>query len=248
MPQERWRDLQSRGGKAEAPPSRGTGAHPALLRLRDLALVIVLAWWIGESVLDYRDDIALAGKSSDPTPVTFTVAGETLTVPGNTVRFASTRGGGTVARVELLLRWPGLEGFSATNADIFRDPSSLAPLIYVTIAPRETPLDMDDRLSSIYAGYFGGDPFAGPSGLTGRNMTADSGYGGEEVYFARTGPVRFAARCTAEASADVPATCIRDVNIGGNLSLLYRFNRFYLGDWAAMDRELKAAASSFLGE
>ena len=30
--------------------------------------------------------------------------------------------------------------------------------------------------------------------------------------------------------------------------MLYRFNRFYLGDWAAMDRELKAAAASFLGE
>jgi hypothetical protein len=221
---------------------------PGLIAGVGLALVLLSAWWVGESVRDYRDDIALAGKSNDPTPVAFTVAGATLTVPGNTVRFASTRSGGTVARVELLLRWPGLEGFTDANADIFRDSSSLAPLIYVTIAPRETPLDMDDRLSSIYASYFGGDPFAGPSGLTGRNMTADSGYAGEEVYYARTGPVRFAARCMAEASAEVPATCIRDVNIGRNLSMLYRFNRFYLGDWAAMDRELKTAASSFLGE
>jgi hypothetical protein len=107
---------------------------------------------------------------------------------------------------------------------------------------------MDDRLSPVYAHYFAGEPVAGPSGLTGRNMAADSGYSGEEVYYARTGPVRFAARCVAAATPEVPATCIRDVNIGKTLSMLYRFNRFYLGDWAAMDRELKAAASTFLGE
>jgi hypothetical protein len=213
-----------------------------------LAVFVILAWWIGEIVRDYRDDIALAGRSSDQTPVAFTLAGERLTVPGNALRFASTLRGGTVDRVELILRWPGLEGFTDANAEDFRDSSSLAPLIYVTIAPRDTPLDMDDRLSSVYAGYFAGDPLAGPSGLTGRNMTADSGYGGEEVYYARSGPVRYAVRCVAEASPEVPATCIRDVNIGGNLSMLYRFNRFYLGDWAAMDRELRAAASSFLGE
>jgi hypothetical protein len=234
--------------KAEALRETRDWRAPGLIAGTALALVLLLAWWIGESVREYRDDIALAGKSSDPTPVAFTIAGETLTAPGNAVRFTSRRSGGAVERVELLLRWPGLEGLTNANADIFRDSSSLAPLIYVTIAPRETPLDMDDRLSSIYAGYFGGDPFAGPSGLTGRNMTADSGYGGEEVYFARSGPVRFATRCMAEASAEVPATCIRDVNVGRNLSMLYRFNRFYLGDWAAMDRELKAAVSSFLGE
>jgi hypothetical protein len=221
---------------------------PGLVAAAGLVVVLVFAWWIGETVRDYRDDIALAGKSSDPTPVTFTLAGETLTVPGNALRFASTRRGGAAERVELLLHWPGLDGLTAANADAFRDSSSLAPLIYVTIAPRDTPLDMDDRLASVYAGYFAGDPFAGPSGLTGRNMTADSGYGGEEVFYARTGPVRFAARCVAEASAEVPATCIRDVNIGGTLSMLYRFNRLYLGDWAAMDRELRAAASSFLSE
>jgi hypothetical protein len=221
---------------------------PGLYVTVGLALILMLAWWVGENVRDYRDGVALAGKTSDPTPVAFTIAGETLTVPGNALRAASARDGGSVDRVELLLHWPGLTGFTDADADAFRDSSSLAPLIHVTIAPRDTPLDMDDRLSPVYAHYFAGEPLAGPSGLTGRNMTADSGYRGEEVYYAETGPVRFAARCIAEASAEVPATCIRDVNVGRNLSMLYRFNRFYLGDWAAMDRDLKAAVASFLGE
>lgn len=223
--------------------------RPGLYGGAVLAVILILAWWVGESVRGYRDDVALAGRNSDPSPVAFTIAGERMTVPGNALRFASDREGGAVDRLDLLFRWPGLQGFSEANADAFRDSSSLAPLVYVTIAPRETPLDMDDRLSSVYARYFAGDPIAGPSGLTGRNMAADSGYRDEQVFYARTGPVRFAARCVAEATAEVPATCIRDVNIGRNLSLLYRFNRFYLGDdWAAMDRELRAAASSFLGE
>ncbi len=221
---------------------------PGLYAAAGLVAIALLAWLVGRMVGDYRDGVALAGKSSDPTPVVFTIADETLTVPGNAVRFPAARRGGAVDKIELLLRWPGLGGFTEDSADAFRDGSSLAPILYVTIGPRAAPLDMDERLSPVYARYFAGEPVTGPSGLTGRSMTADSGYRGEEIYYARTGPVRFTARCVSEASPEVPATCIRDVNIGRNLSMLYRVNRFYLGDWAAMDRELKAAVSGFLGE
>ena len=196
MPQERWRDRAKRGGRRDAARVAGLARTRPLCGC-GLVLVILLAWWIGESVRDYRDDIALAGKSSDPTPVTFTVAGETPHRAGQyrplrLAHAAAERSSGS----NLLLRWPGLDGFTDANADAFRDSSSLAPLIYVTIAPRDTPLDMDDRLSSVYARYFAGDPFAGPSGLTGRNMTADSGYGGEEVYFTPA-PARSASRPAA---------------------------------------------------
>lgn len=236
---------RKRSGIGTGPARDWSG--PALYAGIGLILVLLLAWWVGTTVRAYRDDIALAGRSSDATPVAFTVAGEAVTVPGNALRFSSARSGGAVESLELLLRWPGLSGFTDDDADAFRDSSSLAPLIYVTISQRATPLDMDDRLAAVYAPYFAGEAIAGPSGLVGRSMTEDSGYRGEDIYYNGSGPVRFAARCVADAGPEVPATCMRDVNLGADLSMLYRFNRFYLGDWAAMDRDIRAAAASFLG-
>jgi hypothetical protein len=211
-----------------------------------LVVLSLLAWAVQYAVRSYHDGVALAGRSGDPSPVAVMIAGETLAIPANMIRFPDDRGGGAVESIDLVLRWPGLEGYSAENAEAFRDGSTLAPLIYVTIAPRDNPLDSDGRLGAVYRRFFAGEAIEGPSGLTGRRMTADSGYRGEEVFYAPKQPPAFAARCVAEATAEVPATCLRDVNIGAGLSMLYRFNRFFLGDWQAMDADLKQLAARFL--
>lgn len=206
----------------------------------------LLAWAAGHAVRSYHDGVALAGKSGDPSPVAVTIAGETLVIPANMIRFPAARAGGAVEGVDLLLRWPGLDGYSADAADAFRDGSALAPLVYVTIAPRDNPIDSDGMLAAVYERFFAGDAVEGPSGLTGRRMAADSGYRGEEVFYAPKQSPAFVARCLSEATPEVPATCIRDVNIGAGLSMLYRFNRFFLGDWQAMDADLKQLAKRFL--
>ena len=73
-----------------------------------------------------------------------------------------------------------------------------------------------------------------PASSAGR-CSDDSGYRGEEVFY-QPGEARpFVARCIAKATPEVPATCIRDVHDRPGLSMLYRFDRFYLGDWQAMD-------------
>jgi hypothetical protein len=213
-----------------------------------LAIVAVgfLALAAQYAVRSYHDRVALAGKSGDPSPVAVMVAGETLVIPANMIRFPNARAGGAVESIDLLLRWPGLEGYSADSADAFRDGSTLAPLVYVTIAPRDNPLDSDGMLAAVYDRFFIGEAIDGPSGLTGRRMTADSGYRGEEVFYAARQSPAFVARCLAETTPEVPATCIRDVNIGAGLSMLYRFNRFFLGDWQAMDADLRELAVRFL--
>jgi hypothetical protein len=210
-----------------------------------LALAL-LASGVAYAVHAYHDRIALAGKSSDSAPVILLVAGETLAIPANMIRFPAARQGGAVDGVELLLHWPSLEGYSDDRVDAFRDGSAIAPLLYVAILPRDNPLDADGRLTTIYERFFGDEAIKGPSGLIGRKMKEDSGYRGEEIYYAPARPTSFVARCIAKATAEVPATCIRDVNIGSGLTMLYRFNRFYLGDWRAMDKELKALVTRFL--
>lgn len=211
-----------------------------------LLAVGILAWGVAYSVRAYHDRIALSGTISDSAPVTLFIAGETLAIPANMIRFPNARQGGAVDGVELLLHWPGLEGYSDDHADAFRDGSALAPLVYVTIVPRDNPLDADGRLAALYERFFIGEPIEGPTGLIGRQMKDDSGYRGEEIYYAPKGPVRFTARCIAQATAEVPATCIRDINFGAGLTMLYRFNRFYLGDWRSMDEALKALAAEIL--
>jgi hypothetical protein len=214
---------------------------PAVYAGVGLLALSLLAWGIAYAVRAYHDGVAL----SDSAPVTVLVAGEALAIPANMIRFPDARQDGAVDGVELLLQWPSLAGYSEEHADAFRDGSALAPLVYATIVPRDTPLDMDGRLTTLYGGFFVGEPIKGPSGLVGRQMKDDSGYRGEEIYYAPRGPAKFVARCIAEATAEVPATCIRDVNIGAGLTMLYRFDRFYLGDWHAMDKALKALAAGF---
>lgn len=219
--------------------------RPIIFAILSIAVIVLFAWGVKFAVSSYHDRIALSGKSEDAAPVTVVIAGESLSIPANMIRFPGTRGGGKVERIDLLLHWPSLEGFSENRAEAFRDGSTLAPLIYVTIAPRDNQLDADTRLDTIYRRYFSGEPVSGPSGLTGRRMSGESAYRGEIVYYAEAGPARFTARCLAEASAEVPATCMRDVNIGEGLSMHYRIDRFYLGDWQTLDSELKTLAAGF---
>ena len=62
------------------------------------------------------------------------------------------------------------------------------------------------------------------------------------VYYGPDVPQRFVARCLPVATADIPATCLRDIAIGRNLTLLYRFNRDQIADWQSLDAGIAALA------
>jgi hypothetical protein len=219
--------------------------RPALAVAAAVLALGIAAVVVDGLIEDYRDGIVLRGLGGKPSPVDLIVAGEPMTIPANMIRFRSERRGGAVDRVNLLLHWPSLEGFSEALADDFKDPSPAAPLIFVTIAARDTPLDAAARLKAVYARFFEGPALSGPAGLVGRRLAAASGYRGEVVYYAPEG-AGFVARCLAEEMPEIPATCIRDVNVGEGLSMLYRFNAALLADWRAMDAGLAQLATRFV--
>lgn len=200
-----------------------------------------------QALLAYYHHLTLTGLTEDARPVKLTVAGEALTIPANVLRYASERRGGRTDRADLVLLWPGLEGYTREHADAFSDSAPAAPLIYATIAARSGSLDSTDRLDDVYERFFTGKPVPGPNGLVGRHLTPDSGYGGEIVFYAPRGAHPFVARCPADSPADIPTTCIRDVNIGRGLSLLYRFDRALLDQWQPLDRGMTGLAATFLG-
>jgi len=210
-------------------------------------ILLVAAGGLFRAALDaYREHLILTGLSDDPTPVALVIGAEELSIPANMIRLAKTRAGGPVEQADLAVLWPVLEGYSERSAEAFKEGSPTAPIVYATIAARDTPIDSTGRLDSVYARFFVGKPLPGPDGLVGRQLDADSGYGGEIVYFAPAEPRPFVARCLTESTPEVPATCMRDVNVGRGLSLLYRFNRKMLEDWRVLDAGMRKLAAGFL--
>ncbi|TSE13877.1 hypothetical protein C1D09_001690, partial [Mesorhizobium intechi] len=57
----------------------------------------------------------------------------------------------------------------------------------------------------------------------------------------------FVARCLSEPSAGQSlAPCERDIQVGDDLSLTYRFPKEFLGDWQALDAAMTAEAGRML--
>jgi hypothetical protein len=217
-----------------------------MLVLVGLVLLAAAGVAVSRLVRHYHDGVALAGRTDDPSLVRMTIAGTELAIPANMIRTARQRRGGAVERVDLLVDWPELEGYSAENAAAFRSTSAIAPLIYIWLVPSDSALDSSARLEKVYARFFTGETLRGPSGLAGRRLSEDSGYRDELVFFEARADEPFVARCLAKATPEIPATCLRDVLVAPNLSMHYRFDRFYLGDWQAMDAGLRVLAAGFL--
>ena len=261
------RHKRSAGGQATAPQSRPSGdptVIPTASRLRPGArtprvllrpipmaiaaviVVVVLIVGLRAAMNAYYESAVLSGFTADTTPVELVMAGEPLAIPANMIRSARTRRGGDTERVELAVHWPSLGGFSEDLAEVFRGESGSSPVIYLSISAREMAADSTGRLADVYARFFVGPASPGPNGLVGRQLSDESGYGGEIIYFTPAEAYPFVARCIADPEAGVPATCLRDINVGGNLMLLYRFDRSLLAEWAELDAGMRGLATGIL--
>jgi len=246
------RDKRKANGSPAVPPLRPRVRtprvllRPGVIAAATIAVAVALAVGLRSALDAWNDNVILSGRSADTTPVALSIASEALSIPANMIRSGKGRRGGAVERIDLAVHWPTLEGYSEALADAFGDGAATAPIIYLTIMPREMPVDSTGRLESVYARFFVGKAEPGPNGLVGRQLAEDSGYGGEVVYFAPAEARPFVARCLVETAPDVPATCLRDLNIGRGLSLHYRFNIRLLDDWAALDASMHKLATGFL--
>lgn len=190
------------------------------------------------------------GTDSEPavaTPVSVTVAGETMTLPGGYFRFVDQRRAAKLDRVDLLLRWPDLGEAIPTRRAAPSEIGSEPDLIFVSIARRDVALDSTARLATVYQRFFQGPAFDGPAGLVGQRMADGSGYEDELVFF-EPGSVRpFATRCFAGEEAGRATICLREVMIGRDLIMTYRFAASLLPAWQALDRDLRDRVDGFLG-
>ena len=219
--------------------------HPILFSVIAAAAIGGLGYAAHSAIDDYHDRIALRGFNGKPRPVSLTIAAERMVIPANMIRFRSGRRGGDRDKVDLILHWPTLEGYSNERANDFRGAEPDAPVVYLTVAPREDLLAPRTRLEEIYSQFFVDPSFQGPEGLIGRHLSPQSGYPGETVYYAPSTLGDFVARCETEETPEIPSTCIRDIPVGQGLTLIYRFNRNYLTDWRSMDSRIHRLVAQF---
>lgn len=197
--------------------------------------------WFGQS-------ISLAGHTNSTTPREIIIGNNVISAPDNMIRFERARHDGTAARLDLYLRWPDLDGYTDSARDDFNHAGDARRIIFLSFDERMMSHDMSGRLAPIYSTMLVKPGTAGPSGVRLFNFSEASGYLNEVLAVAeQPGGEPFVARCLSGASAaESLAPCERDIHLGDNLSLSYRFPQELLGQWRTLDAAIRSKAAVLL--
>ncbi len=206
----------------------------AVLALLTVAISIAGRW--------FGRHISLAGNTENTDGIILTIGRDTIGLPANTIRFPSERHDGAAERVDLYLTWPEMQGYSKETRQRFDDIAQSSGLIFLQITQGTMSRDMSGRLEPIYSHLMDGaaEPFS--HGLTLHRLRADAGYNGEILLTAsREGAADYVVRCVLPSSAEVATSgdCQRDIKVGKDLSVLYRFSSRHLADWDHIDAAIR---------
>ena len=187
--------------------------------------------WLGNS-------IAMAGHTDDTGIHEIVIGNNVISAPANAIRFERDRRDGVASRLDLYLHWPDMHGYSAALRDDFNNAGGTRRIIFLTFEERMMSRDMSGRFEPIYRLLIDPAGKPGPSGLVLYDFKEKSGYLNEMLAVApRQGKDPFVARCLSGPSAEQSlAPCERDIHIGNELSLSYRFSPELMKDWRALDR------------
>ncbi|TPI20033.1 hypothetical protein [Mesorhizobium sp. B4-1-1] len=196
--------------------------------------------WLGRS-------IAMAGYTDDMTVRRIVMGNNLISVPANFIRFDQARRDGIASRLDLYLRYPEMDGYSTASRDDFNHATT-RKIIFLSFEPRMMSRDMSGRFAPIYSALIEKPGTPGPGGTTVYAFTEKSGYLNEVLAVAgRPGKDPFVARCLSGPSAEESlAPCERDIQVGDDLSLTYRFPRELLANWPALDAAIAAKVASML--
>jgi len=201
---------------------------------------LTVAISVGGRVLGER--IALAGHTESTEPVDIVIGQDQIRLPANTIRFEEQRLTGRAEHVDLYLTWPEMNGYSNGERTRFNDATRPEGLIFLNLSQSTMSRDMSGRLEPIYSHLFDDRPEPGPDGLTLQRLRENSGYG-DEVFFTGILPdgSDYAVRCMMpqNESQSTSADCQRDIHIGRDLSVLYRFSSRLLPQWRAMEARVR---------
>ncbi|MCX8997735.1 hypothetical protein NOF55_11550 [Rhizobiaceae bacterium BDR2-2] len=212
---------------------RATAAVVLLVAL--MAAVNLAGHWAGER-------IALAGHTDSTEIFAITVGQDRLELPANVIRFPQARVSGPADRIDLYLAWPDMTGYGTNNSATFNETDRPGRIIFLHLSQSTMSRDMSGRLDPIYRGLFEGQPTTFDAGLSLHRLRLDSGYNGEVMLTGkRDGEADYAVRCilATEYRPASNADCQRDIFVGRDLSVLYRFSSTLLPEWREIDEAVR---------
>lgn len=196
--------------------------------------------------------ISRAGNTTDQTLHEIVIGNDVLSLPANVIRFESQRVPGVQNAVDAYFSWPGMNGYSEAQRDIFNQTRSADGLIFARIAQATMSRDMSGRFRPIYKRLTDGPSIAGPNGLVSFRLRSGAGYASELMYVEQSGSDNpYAIRCLVEeAGSDLDFNtktgCQRDIAIGHDLSVTYRFSIDLLPHWREIERDVRARIEAAL--
>ncbi|RUX30484.1 hypothetical protein EOA13_08755 [Mesorhizobium sp. M7A.F.Ca.US.011.01.1.1] len=205
------------------------------------AAISLAGKWFGHS-------IAMAGYTDDATVHQVVIGNNVITVPANAIRFAQARRDGIASRLDLYLRYPRMDGYSEPARNDFNHTGTVKNIVFLSFEQQMMSRDMSGRFAPIYSALITRPGIVGPGGTMIYGFNEKSGYLNEVLVVGnRPGKEPFVARCLSGPSADQSlAPCERDIQVGDELSLTYRFPREFLGDWQALDAAIATEATRVL--
>jgi len=204
-----------------------------------LAAASLAISWFGQS---YGERLSLAGHSQSTETVNITIGRDQLALPANAIRFAQQRQGGAAERVDLYLLWPEMTGYSSAQRRRFDDLNFSNSLLFLQISQSTMSRDMSGRIEPIYRHLLEPQTAPGPAGLTAHTFKGGTGYEGETLLTGSTQDgSTYAIRCLLPTTIEqsTGSDCQRDIHVGEDLTVLYRFSSQMLGDWAAIDQAVR---------
>jgi len=214
-----------------------------VIRVTAVATVLA-ALTVGISVAGkWYGRVMVSGQfSTSDAPKDIFIGPDHLRLAENVIRFPSQRVTGEAEQVNLALQWPNMSGYSPDNAAAFVDPANDSQLLFIELSQATMSRDMSGRVEPIYARLFSDSDstgrVVGPAGLTLRHFKSGSGYGDEVMLTdPKGGEAPYAVRCILPASpaAATSADCQRDIHVGQDLNVDYRFSSQLLDHWKDLD-------------
>jgi len=203
-----------------------------------IGVMAALTALIGVAGKNYGDELSLGGHTPSTEIQHVIVGQDVIALPANVIRFESQRRSGPAEAVSIYLSWPRMEGYSHADAVAFSDPANAEALIFADFSQSVMSRDMSGRLEPIYEKLFTGTPRPGPSGLTIHELSEKSGFGDEKILTGTTkGGAVYAVRCIMPEKRKLAtaADCQRDIHVGRDLTMLYRFSSNLLPQWETID-------------
>lgn len=191
----------------------------------------------------YGAQLALAGHSDSLDVQDIAIGRDLVHLTSNTIRFEAQRRSGPAERVDLQLHWPSMEGYSQARRLAFDDLSQPQSILFLQISQSTMSRDMSGRVEPIYRHLITGPAESGPGGLELHRFKAGTGFEGEVLLTAKAadGSI-YAVRCLIPTEDKLASSsdCQRDIHVGSDLSVLYRFSSRLLPEWERIDVAVRA--------